>query len=181
MPVLCPLTPRALLTLFMLSFLNPALTLITPITNIINLSLLEASFPTSFKDALVGPLSKKHNLPHEDLSSYRPVSNLNFLFKILERVIVFCMNAYFHTFPVLCPLQSAYRKFHSTETALLRVYNDLLLASDRRQVTALSFLISLLLLTPLIIKSCLMNLLPSMVSQVLPSLYFDPIFLIALM
>src|SRR2546425_9250961 len=44
----------------------------------------------------------------------------------------------------------------------------------------LSFLISLLLLTQLTIKSCLIDLLPSMVSQVLPSPYFDPIFLIAL-
>src|SRR5207245_8806715 len=34
----------------------------------------------------------------------------------------------------------AYRKFHSTETALLRIYNDLLRASDRRQVTALVLL-----------------------------------------
>ena len=50
------------------------------------------------------------------------------------------MNAHFHTFPSLCPLQSAYRKFHSTETALLRIYNDLLRASDRRQVTALVLL-----------------------------------------
>ena len=114
--------------------------LITPITNIINLPFLEGSFPTSFKDALFYPLLKKHNLPHEDLSSYRPISNLNFLSKILERIILFRMNAHFHTFPSLCPLQSAYRKFHSTETAVLRIYNDLLLASDRRQVTALVLL-----------------------------------------
>src|SRR5207247_3041457 len=114
--------------------------LITPITNIINLSFLEGSFPTSFKDALVYPLLKKHNLPHEDLSSYRPISNLNFLSKILECIILFRMNAHFQTFPSLCPLQSAYRKFHSTETALLRIYNDLLRASDRRQVTALVLL-----------------------------------------
>src|SRR5881296_1092768 len=44
----------------------------------------------------------------------------------------------------------------------------------------LFFLISLLLLTQLIIKYCLIDLLPSMVSQVLLSPYFDPIFLIAL-
>src|SRR5881296_1179828 len=43
-----------------------------------------------------------------------------------------------------------------------------------------SFLISLLHLTQLTIKSCLVDLLPSMVSQVLLSLYFDLIFLIAL-
>src|SRR5437867_1521492 len=44
----------------------------------------------------------------------------------------------------------------------------------------LSFLISLLLLTQLTIKSCLIDLLPSMVSQVLPSHYFVPTFLIGL-
>src|SRR3989442_408692 len=59
--------------------------LITPITNIMNLSFLEGFFPTCFKDALVYLLLKKHNLPNEDLSSYRPISNLNFLSKILER------------------------------------------------------------------------------------------------
>src|SRR6059036_3485655 len=64
----------------------------------------------------------------------------DFLSKILECIILFRMNAHFHTFPSLCPLQSAYRKFHSTETALLRIYNDLLLASDRRKVTALVLL-----------------------------------------
>src|SRR5437867_9834634 len=90
------------------------------------------------------------------------------------------MNAHFQTFPSLCPLQSAYRKFNSTETALLRIYNDLLRASDRRQVTALVLLDLSLLLTQLTIKSCLIDLPPSMVSQILPSPYFDPIFLIAL-
>src|SRR3954466_13971600 len=76
----------------------------------------------------------------QPLSSYRSISNLNLLSKILERIILFRMNAHFQTFPSLCPLQSAYRKFHSTETALLRIYNDLLRASDRRQVTALVLL-----------------------------------------
>src|SRR5678816_407340 len=43
-------------------------------------------------------------------------------------------------FPSLCRFQSAYRKFHSTETALLRIYNDLLLASNRKEVSALVLL-----------------------------------------
>ena len=154
--------------------------LITPITNIINLSFLEGSFPTSFKDALVYPLLKKHNLPHEDLSSYRPISNLNFLSKILERIILFRMNAHFHTFPSLCPLQSAYRKFHSTETALLRIYNDLLLASDRRQVTAL-VLLDLSSAFDTIDHQILLDRLASFYGfSGLALLYFDLIFLIAL-
>src|SRR5437899_6800252 len=44
------------------------------------------------------------------------------------------------TFPSLSPFQSAYRPFHSTETALLRIQNDLLLAMDNRKVSALILL-----------------------------------------
>jgi len=36
--------------------------------------------------------------------------------------------------------QSAYQKYHSTETALASVYNDLLLAADQGQVSALCLL-----------------------------------------
>ena len=85
-------------------------------------------------------LFKKTNLPHDDLSSYRPISNLNFLSKVLERIILSRINNHLRTFPSLCRFQSVYRKFHSTETALLRIYNDLLLASNRKEVSALVLL-----------------------------------------
>ena len=90
------------------------------------------------------------------------------------------MNAHFHTFPSLCPLQSAYRKFHSTETALLRIYNDLLLASDRRQVTAL-VLLDLSSAFDTIDHQILLDRLASCYgfSGLALSVYFDPIFLIA--
>src|SRR6476619_901666 len=58
--------------------------LVTPITTLVNLFLSEGSFPASFKTATVGPLLKKHSLPREDLSSYRPISNLNFVSKVLS-------------------------------------------------------------------------------------------------
>ena len=57
------------------------------ITNIINLSLAEGIFPSSFKLAHVTPLLKKPSLPPDDLNNYRPISNLNFLSKILEKVV----------------------------------------------------------------------------------------------
>ena len=47
--------------------------LIKPLTIIVNLSLSEESFPTTFKHAFVKPLLKKHNLPQDELSSYRPI------------------------------------------------------------------------------------------------------------
>ena len=114
--------------------------LAAPITTLVNLSLSEGSFPANFKDAVVRPLLKKYSLPREDLSSYRPISNLNFVSKILERIIHTRLTNHLHSFPSLCPFQSAYRKFHSTETALLRIHNDLALAINQQKVSALVLL-----------------------------------------
>ena len=75
-----------------------------------------------------------------DLASYRPISNLNFVSKVLERIIHSRINNHLQQFPSICPFQSAYRKFHSTETALLRIQNDLLLASNQQKVSALVLL-----------------------------------------
>jgi hypothetical protein len=115
-------------------------TLLPPITTLINLCLNESTFPVCFKTAQVSPLLKKYSLPKDDLSSYRPISNLNFLSKLLERIIHNRLTTHLNTFPSLSPFQSAYRKFHSVETALLRIQNDLLLAMEKRQVSALILL-----------------------------------------
>ena len=114
--------------------------MIHPITTIINLSFSEGCFPDEFKTAIVTPLLKNHSLPHQDLSSYRPISNLNFISKTLERIIYSRLSSHLISFPSISPFQSAYRKFHSTETALLRIYNDLLLSIDGRKVSALLLL-----------------------------------------
>ena len=115
--------------------------LIKPITIIVNLSLSEGSFPTTFKHALVKPLLKKHNLPQDELSSFRPISNLNFISKVLERIIHARISSHLESFPSITPFQSAYRQFHSTETALLRYpQRDLLLAINKQKVSALVLL-----------------------------------------
>ena len=115
-------------------------TLSVPITTLINLSLSEGVFPSVFKTAVVKPLLKKHSLPPEDLSSYRPISNLNFVSKVLERIIHTRLTNHLHSFPSVCSFQSAYRKFHSTETALLRIHNDLALSINEQKVSALVLL-----------------------------------------
>ena len=104
------------------------------------MSLSEGIFPSHFKHALVKPLIKKPNLPPQDLSSYRPISNLNFLSKIIERIIHNRLTKHLNTFQSLSPFQSAYRKFHSTETALLKIQNDLLLATNQQKISALILL-----------------------------------------
>ena len=114
--------------------------LLPPITTLFNLCISENTFPAQFKHALVTPLIKKPSLPKDDLSSYRPISNLSFLSKLLERVILNRLMAHLQSFPSLSPLQSAYRKFHSVETALLRIHNDLLSSIDRKHISALVLL-----------------------------------------
>ena len=55
--------------------------------NIINFSLSEGIFPSSFKQAIVHPQLKKPSLPDDDLNNFRPISNLNFISKIFEKVV----------------------------------------------------------------------------------------------
>ena len=111
-----------------------------PITKMVNMSHFEGTFPQSFKNISVRPLLKKFNFPKEELNNYRPISNLSFLSKILERIIFDRMTKHIQSFNTYTPFQSAYRKFHSTETALLRIQNDLLLAIDKKKVSALVLL-----------------------------------------
>ena len=87
--------------------------------------LKSGQFPVSWKEVLVLPLLKKPGL--EILfKNFRPVSNLPSVSKLTESAVYnqthshICMEN-------LCPAnQSSYRKNYSTETALLRVKNDLL-------------------------------------------------------
>ena len=85
--------------------------------------------------AIVTPLLKKPVLDAANMANYRPVSNLSFISKVVERAVAVQLNEY-----LLPCYQSAYRKNHSTETALLRVWSDILMAADRRQVTLLCLL-----------------------------------------
>jgi len=74
------------------------------------------------------------------MPNYRPVSNLSYMSKVLERAVAMRLNDYLVAIDLLPRVQSAYRKRHSTETALLRVWSDILAAADLRQVTLLGLL-----------------------------------------
>ena len=113
--------------------------LVTPIVSIVNLSLFEGCFPTHFKSALVSPLLKKPTLNRDDMKNYRPVSNLSFLSKILEKIVASRLNSHINSSHTSNDYQSAYRKFHSTETTL-KIHNDILSSTDDGRVTALTLL-----------------------------------------
>ena len=110
------------------------------ITEIINDSLSTGTVPSSFKHALVNPLLKKCNLDPDIFKNYRPVSNLSFISKVLEKVVANQINAHLVNNNLFELQQSAYRKFHNTETALLKIFNDLLMAADEKKVTVLVLL-----------------------------------------
>ena len=110
------------------------------ITRTVNLSLSSGVFSKQLKSALIKPLLKKFNLDPNDLKNYRPISNLSFLSKLIERVIAARLSSHLSSHNLMSKLQSAYRKFHSSETALLYVQNDILASLDAGYSTALLLL-----------------------------------------
>ena len=82
------------------------------------------------KSAIVKPLLKKSTLNPEIFKNYRPVSNLSYVSKVIEKVIAARLLSHMQDQNLLDPFQSAYQSGHSTETALLRVHNDILRIID---------------------------------------------------
>ena len=113
--------------------------LVPSIQRIVNTSLSQGSFTHSLKTAVVRPLLKKPNL---DLvfKNYRPVSNLSYLSKIVEKVVCTQITSFAAQTKNIEDLQSAYCENHSTETALLKVKTDLLTALDNQEISCLILL-----------------------------------------
>ena len=87
------------------------------LTDLFNSSLDSGFFPQWFKSALVSPILKKRCLDHNDLNNYRPVSNLCFIAKILEELVLSQVSSYLNSNNLCNTCQSAYRPGHSTEMA----------------------------------------------------------------
>ena len=116
---------------------NELLPLILPI---INNSLSTGVFPSICKQTVIRLLLKKPNVDPEVLKNYRPVSNLNFISKILEKTVMQRIEEHIEHFSLQDPLQSAYRQNHSTETAITKLCNDVITSLDRGQCTVLASL-----------------------------------------
>ena len=114
-------------------------TLLPVITRMINLSLQSGCFPDNWKLADVQPRLKKTKA-EVSFNNLRPVSNLSFASKLTERAVFNQTHDHLTAYKLYPKAQSAYRQFHSTETALPRVKNDILMNMNKQHVTLLVLL-----------------------------------------
>ena len=114
--------------------------LLPTLTNIVNFSLSSGTFPSTFRSAVLKPLLKTAPLDPNNLKHFPPVSNLSFMSKTTEKVVLQQLLAYLTEYKLICPSQSACNFHHSTETALLKITNDVLLAFDSGNISLLTLL-----------------------------------------
>src|SRR6218665_3117630 len=83
---------------------------------------------------------KKPGLDLTDPVRYRPISNFSFISKPVERVIHKQLSDYVESLHLLPPTQSGFRQHHSTETAVIKVYNGIVMVLNSGFSTALLLL-----------------------------------------
>ena len=94
-------------------------------TSMINLSFQSGHFAEDWKVALVTPLLKKPGL-EQIKNNLHPVSKLVNVSKLTESAVALQLQDHMLEHDLYPTNQSLYRRFHSTETVLLKVQNDIL-------------------------------------------------------
>ena len=102
------------------------------ITRMINQSCSSGYVPRTFKLAALIPLLKKANLIPEIFKNFRPISNLPFYSKVMEKVAAKQLCCHKEVNKMREKMQSAYCEYHSSKTALLKIHHDLMMSMDRK-------------------------------------------------
>ena len=108
--------------------------LIDPLHELINRSLSEGVFPSCWKSSLVTPIIRKPSLP-ACYPNYRPVSNLSFTSKVLEKVVIKQFTDHLKAYDLFSSENSAYKQHHSTETLLCKMKADFVNSIDKQRAT----------------------------------------------
>ena len=104
------------------------------------MSLSTGIFTEPLKTAIVKPLLKNPILDFSSFKNFRPVSNITFMSKVIEKFIAFQVHSHMTRHNMFEKLQSAFETHHSTETTLVKVFNDIMLNVDSGSGSFLIFL-----------------------------------------
>ncbi|XP_011877542.1 PREDICTED: uncharacterized protein LOC105567343 [Vollenhovia emeryi] len=107
------------------------------ILHILNYSLTNGIYPGLWKSAIICPIPKIKT--PKTLNDYRPISILCAISKVIERIAADQIVKYLEERDLADPFQSAYKRDNSTQTALVRVIDDIRCAADRRMISVAVF------------------------------------------
>ena len=108
------------------------------VTYIINLSLTTSTVPDDWKQARVVPVPKTGNC--ENMDNYRPISILPVLSKVLESTVNVQLQQFLRENDRLSPIQSDFRRYHSTQTTLTYFCGTILRNSDEEKMIGALFI-----------------------------------------
>ena len=103
-----------------------------PVTKILNTAIVQGRYPSRWKIGQVTPVFKKDD--ETDKRNYRPVTVLPCLNNIFERLLSIQLQEFYQG--LLSDYISAYRRYHSCETSLLRLTEDWKASRDRKELVA---------------------------------------------
>ena len=110
--------------------------LLSYFVTIINKSLCEGNVE-GLKNSVIMAIYKGNNLDLNALKSYRPIFNIPFVCKLIEKVVLKQFTEHIRDSCYNSPYQHGYKKFHSTETMLLELYDEVLLGFNNNFCTVL--------------------------------------------
>ena len=118
-----------------------ALPIIAPIlTRLFNSSLANGVFPPAWKKARVIAL-KKVPVP-SSTSDFRPIALLCFLAKVLEKLAYDQVVEFLAKQKIMDPFQTGFRKHYNTQTALIKLTDDIRVGREKSLPPSYSNLIS---------------------------------------
>ena len=114
----------------------PHLDILLPLlTTICNRSIVEGVMPFDQKRSILVPVIKRAGLDTTDPGNFRPIANVSFISKVIEKIIAYQPVPYLEANNLIPAIQSGIRTGHSTETLLLCLLSDIYGAIDRSQLT----------------------------------------------
>lgn len=120
--------------------LRSSVKLLTPsILHLVNTSLTTGSME-GMKESIIVPILKKTGLDIDELSNYRPVCGGLYIDKLIQRNVLVQLNDHMDSNDLHIPYQSGYKSYHSCETVLLGIVDDILLNLDKGSCSILLLL-----------------------------------------